>query len=50
MEQKIMEVLRRMQAVLRENQLQELRSVLQMVFTDCSLVDETKHAGWMIPG
>lgn len=42
MEQKIMEVLRRMQAVLRENQLQELRSVLQMVFADCSLVEETK--------
>lgn len=42
MEQKIMEVLRRMQVVLRENQLQELRSVLQMVFADCSLVEETK--------
>lgn len=41
MEQKIMEVLRRMQAVLRENQLQELQNVLQMVFANCSLSEET---------
>lgn len=41
MEQKIMEVLRRMQAVLRENQLQELQNVLQMVFANCSLPEET---------
>lgn len=36
-----MEVLRRMQAVLRENQLQELQNVLQMVFANCSLPEET---------
>lgn len=41
MEQKIMEVLRRMQVVLRESQLQELRNVLQIVFVNCSLVEET---------
>ena len=41
MEQKIMEVLRRMQTVLQEKQLRELQSVLQMVFASCSLVEET---------
>lgn len=41
MEQKIMEVLRRMQSVLREEQLQELQSVLTMVFAGCELVEET---------
>ena len=41
MEQKIMEVLRRMQTVLQEEQLKELQSVLQMVFASCSLVEET---------
>lgn len=41
MEQKIVEVLRRMQVVLQEKQLRELQSVLQMVFASCSLVEET---------
>lgn len=41
MEQKIMEVLRRMQSVLQEEQLQELQSVLTMVFAGCELVEET---------
>lgn len=41
MEQKIMEVLRRMQEVLREEQLRELKSVLHIVFAGCELVEET---------
>lgn len=41
MEQKIMEVLRRMQDILKESDLRELRNVLQMVFAGCGLVEET---------
>ena len=42
MERKIMDVLQRMQTVLQEEQLLELRSVLHMVFAGCELVDQTK--------
>ena len=41
MEEKIMEVLRRMQEILEETHLRELKNVLDMVFTGCSLVEET---------
>lgn len=41
MEQKIMEVLRRMQDVLKEVELRELQSVLRIVFAGCELVEET---------
>ena len=41
MEEKVMEVLRRMQEILEETQLRELKNVLDMVFTGCSLVEET---------
>lgn len=41
MEQKIMEVLRRMQETLQEEQLRELKSVLNIVFAGCELVQET---------
>lgn len=43
MEQKIMEVLRRMQVMLPETQLKELQIVLQMVFTGCSLMEEKQE-------
>lgn len=41
MEQKIMEVLRRMQVILEETQLKELKTTLNMVFANCSIVEET---------
>lgn len=41
MEQKIMEVLRRMQEIIQEEQLRELKSVLNMVFAGCEIVEET---------
>lgn len=41
MEQKIMEVLRRMQTILKDSQLAELKNVLNMVFAGCQLVEET---------
>lgn len=41
MERKIMEVLRRMQDVLSESGLKELQLVLNMVFADCELMEET---------
>lgn len=41
MEQKIMEVLRRMQVVLQEQQMRELESVLQITFSGCELVEDT---------
>ena len=41
MEQKIMEVLRRMQTVISENQLAELNNVLSMVFAGCELQENT---------
>lgn len=53
MEQKIMEVLRRMHTALQEPQLKELQDVLQMVFEGCTLV-QMKHEvriadrSWMI--
>ena len=41
MEQKIMEVLRRMQTIIKDSQLAELKNVLNMVFAGCQLVEET---------
>lgn len=41
MEQKILEVLRRMQETLQEEQLRELKSVLNIVFAGCEIVEET---------
>lgn len=41
MEQKIMEVLRRMQTVISDEQLNELKSTLHMVFSGCELVEST---------
>ena len=41
MEAKIMDVLRRMQPVLDEMQLRELKEVLQMTFTGCRVIQET---------
>lgn len=41
MEQKILEVLRRMQEALQEEQLRELKNVLNMVFAGCEIVEET---------
>lgn len=42
MEQKIMDVLRKMQTHLQEEQLRELKNVLHMVFTNCELVEKTE--------
>ena len=42
MERKIMDVLHRMQTVLQERQLRELRNVLYMVFSGCELVKQTE--------
>ena len=42
MEQKIMEVLRRMQTVINEEQLSELKNVLNMVFAGCELAENTE--------
>lgn len=51
MERKIMDVLQRMQTVLQEEQLLELRSVLHMVFAGCELVNRmelrTVDNSWM---
>ncbi|MBC5689789.1 tyrosine-type recombinase/integrase [Mediterraneibacter sp. NSJ-55] len=41
MEQKIMEVLRRMQSVMQENQMRELKNVLNIVFAGCEIIEET---------
>mgnify|MGYP005760296203 FL=1 len=41
MERKIMDVLRRMQTIIGEQQLIELKNVLNMVFAGCELVEET---------
>lgn len=41
MERKIMDVLHKMQTVLQEEQLRELRNVLYMVFAGCELVEQT---------
>ena len=41
MERKIMEVLRRMQTVISEEQFGELKNVLNMVFAGCELVENT---------
>lgn len=52
MEQKVMEVLRRMQTILEESQLHELKNVLYMVFSGCELVENTalrvKNNSWVI--
>ena len=45
MEAKIMDVLRRMQLILDEVQLRELKEVLQMTFTGCRVIQETEAAG-----
>ena len=42
MEQKIMDVLRKMQTHLQEEQLREHKTVLHMVFTNCELVEKTE--------
>lgn len=42
MERKIMEVLRRMQTVIEETQLNELKNVLNMVFAGCELAENTE--------
>lgn len=42
MERKIMEILRRMQIILNEDQLCELRNTLQMVFVGCNLIEQTE--------
>ena len=42
MEQKIMEVLRKMQTVLEEESLRELKNVLYMVFSGCEIVLQTE--------
>ncbi len=41
MEQRILEVLRRMQTELDDNQIRELKTVLYMVFSGCELVETT---------
>lgn len=51
MERKIVEILRRMQACLSDNQLCELKNVLNLIFTGCSLVESTElrigDQGWV---
>lgn len=42
MEQKIMEVLRKMQTILEEESLKELKNVLYMVFSGCKIVLQTE--------
>ena len=42
MEQKIMEVLRKMQTVLEEESLRELKNVLYMVFSGCEIIQQTE--------
>lgn len=41
MEHRILDVLRRMQTVLSESQLQELKTALNIVFAGCQIVEET---------
>lgn len=41
MERKIMEVLRRMQDILLDDQLRELQSAMRIVFSGCEIVEET---------
>lgn len=41
MERKIMEVLRRMQDILQDDQLRELQSAMRIVFSGCEIVEET---------
>lgn len=53
MEQKIMEVLRRMQELLCENHLKELQNVLRMVFVGCEIIQEKQELrvsnnAWMV--
>ena len=45
MERKIMEVLRRMQTVISEEQIGELKNVLNMVFAGCELQENTETTG-----
>lgn len=42
MERKIMEVLRRMQKILQDDQLQELQAVLRMAFAGCEVMEDTE--------
>jgi len=44
MEQKIMEVLRRMQPVLNEDELRELKSALQITFSGCDIVSRQSYS------
>lgn len=52
MERKIMSVLQRMQPILKEEQLQELYTALQMAFAGCELVENTElratDKSWLI--
>ena len=43
MEQKIMEVLRRMQSVIQEEALRELQNVLDIVFADCVIIQDKQE-------
>ena len=42
MEQRIMEVLRRMQPVLEDEEFRELKNVLHMVFAGCDVAQKTE--------
>ena len=42
MEQRIMEVLKRMQPVLEDEELRELKNVLHMVFAGCDVAQKTE--------
>ena len=42
MEQRIMEVLRRMQPVLEDEELRELKNVLHMVFAGCDVAQKAE--------
>ena len=42
MEQRIMEVLRRMQPVLEDEELRELKNVLHIVFAGCDVAQNTE--------
>lgn len=50
MEKKIMEVIRRMQGILNQNQQKELENVLLLVLSGCRIVEETTikvvNEGW----
>ena len=43
MEQKIMDVLKRMQELLCEKHLKELQNVLRMVFVGCEIIQEKQE-------